>query len=104
MERARHCRCLLIPQYGPGPELERMLIAQLRDYGPQRLIRQESGLDRLLSLAASNYGVLLMLEGATGVRHEGLVYKEVHNGDGPDAAELRGLLAPSEWQSDVGAL
>ncbi|WP_040844517.1 LysR substrate-binding domain-containing protein [Nitrospirillum viridazoti] len=74
---------ILLPQYGPGPELERMLIAQLRDYGPQRLIRQESGLDRMLSLAAANYGVLLMLEGGTGVRHEGLVYKEVHNGDGP---------------------
>jgi DNA-binding transcriptional LysR family regulator len=74
---------ILIPQYGPGPELERMLIGQLRDYGPQRLMRQESGLDRLLSLAAANYGVLLMLEGGTGVRHEGLVYKEVHNGDGP---------------------
>ncbi|MCQ8279811.1 LysR family transcriptional regulator [Acetobacteraceae bacterium KSS8] len=74
---------ILIPQYGPGPELERMLISHLLNYGAQRLIRQESGLDRLLSLAAANYGVLLMFEGATGIRHESLVYKEVHNGDGP---------------------
>ena len=44
---------LLIPQYGPGPELERLLIAQLGDYGLQRVIRQELGLDRLLSLAAA---------------------------------------------------
>lgn len=74
---------ILIPQHGPGPELERLLVAKLRDYGPQRIIYQESALDRLLSLVNAEYGVLLMLEGATGVHYDGVTYREVHDGDGP---------------------
>jgi DNA-binding transcriptional LysR family regulator len=73
----------LIPQQGAGRELERMLIANLDDYGPQHILRQECGLDRLLGLVAAEHGVIFMLEGATGVRHEGVVYREVHDGDGP---------------------
>lgn len=74
---------LLIPQHGPGPELERLLITKLSDFGPQRLSYQDSGLDRLLSLVAAEYGGLLMLEGATGLQYEGVTYHEVHDEDGP---------------------
>jgi hypothetical protein len=68
----------LIPLIGPGPGLERLLITKLGEYGPQRMLRQESGLDRLLSLVAAEYGALLMLEGATGVRVDNVTYREVH--------------------------
>lgn len=74
---------ILIPQHGLGPELERLLIAKLGDYGPQRILHQESGLDRLLSLVSAEYGALLMLEGATGVHYEGVTYREVRDEDGP---------------------
>jgi DNA-binding transcriptional LysR family regulator len=73
---------LLIPQNGPGPELERLLIAHLGNYGPQRVAHHESSLDRLLTLVSAEYGVLLMLEGATGVHVDKVVYREVHDGDG----------------------
>jgi DNA-binding transcriptional LysR family regulator len=74
---------LLIPQNGPGPELERLLIAHLGSYGPQRVLHHESSLDRLLTLVSAEYGALLMLEGATGVRLDQVVYREVHEGQGP---------------------
>src|SRR5258708_38406039 len=61
---------ILIPHHGPGPELERLLNSRLGDYGRQRVLRQESALDRLLSLVAAEYGALLMLEGGTGISLE----------------------------------
>jgi DNA-binding transcriptional LysR family regulator len=73
---------ILIPHRGPGPELERLLIAKLGDYGAQRILRQETALDRLLSLVAAEYGTLLMLEGGTGIHYESVVYREIHGEDG----------------------
>lgn len=74
---------ILVPQSGPGPELERLLISKLGDYGAQRLLHQESGLDRLLSLVAAEFGVLLILEGATGAHYDNVVYREIHHGIEP---------------------
>ena len=74
---------ILIPESGPGPELERLLVSKLGECGPQRVLHQESSLDRLLSLVAAEYGVLLMLEGATGVQYQNVTYREVHDSDGP---------------------
>ena len=73
---------ILISESGPGPELERLLIARLGSYGPQRVLHQESSLDRLLSLVAAEYGTLLMFEGATGVRYDHVIYRELHDGEG----------------------
>ena len=74
----------LVPQQGPGPELEGLLAAKLRHaVGSQQIVHQDSSLDRLLSLVSANYGTLLMFEGATGVRHDGVVYREVWDDDGP---------------------
>ncbi len=74
---------ILIPHNGPGPELERLLDSRLGDYGPQQVLRQESALDRLLSLVAAEYGALLMLEGGTGIRLDDVVYREICDDDGP---------------------
>ena len=74
---------LLIPQRGPGPELEQLLTAKLHCLGPQRVLHQDVGLDRLLSLVSVEYGVLLVLEGATGAHYDGVVYREIHDDDGP---------------------
>ncbi|MBR1024714.1 LysR family transcriptional regulator [Bradyrhizobium viridifuturi] len=74
----------LLPQQGPGPELEKLLVAKLRNaVGSERVVHQDSSLDRLLSLVGAGYGALLMFEGATGARYEGVVYREVWDDDGP---------------------
>ncbi len=69
---------LILPAHGPGPELENLLASKLNGDKPNRVLHQESGLDRLLSLVSAEYGVLLMFEGGTGLKHEGVVYREVH--------------------------
>lgn len=74
---------MIVTHHGPGPELERLLALKLHDAGPQQLLHQEAGLDRLLSMVSTDYGVLLMLEGGTGVRSEGVVFREVHDAQGP---------------------
>jgi len=74
----------LVPQQGPGPELEGLLTAKLHHaVGSQHIVHQDASLDRLLSLVSANYGTLLMFEGATGGRYEGVVYREVWDDDGP---------------------
>ena len=74
----------LVPQQGPGPELEGLLTAKLRHaVGSQHIVHQDASLDRLLSLVSANYGTLLMFEGATGGRYDGVVYREVWDDDGP---------------------
>ncbi|MFG1420017.1 LysR family transcriptional regulator [Xanthobacter sp. V0B-10] len=74
---------VIIPHSGTGPELERLLRAKLGDCSLGRFLHQESGLDRLLSLVSAEFGVLPMLEGATGVRFDNVTYREVHDTDGP---------------------
>jgi DNA-binding transcriptional LysR family regulator len=73
----------LLSQSGVGSELEQLLGAKLHSLGSQRLMHQDVGLDRLLSLVGAGRGVLLMLEGATGMHFDGVVYREIHDGDGP---------------------
>lgn len=73
----------LIPQRGPGPEFERLLAAKLHCLDSHHILHQEVSLDRLLSLVGTGYGVLLVLEGATGARYDNVIYREVHDDDGP---------------------
>ncbi len=90
----------LVPQQGPGQELEGLLAAKLRHaVGSQRIVHQDVSLDRLLSLVSANYGALLMFEGATGVRYEGVVYHEVWDDDGPTRVPFMAFLAGREQQS-----
>ena len=74
---------MILPRHGPGPELGRLLAAKLRGADPRRILHQDSGLDRLMSLVSAEFGVLLMLEGAAGVRHHGVIFREILDEDGP---------------------
>ena len=74
---------ILLPHRGPGPELEHLLTTKLHYFGAQRILYQDVCLDRLLSLVSTGYGILLVLEGATGARYDNVVYREVHDDDGP---------------------
>ncbi len=74
---------ILLSQRGQGPELERLLTKKLKCFSDQRIQRQDVSLDQLLSLVSAGYGVMLVLEGATGAQYDGVVYREVHDDDGP---------------------
>lgn len=79
----------LLPQQGPGKELEGLLASKLHNtIGAEGIVRQDSSLDRLLSLVSADYGALLMFEGATGVRSDGVVYHEVWDEDEPTRANF----------------
>ena len=73
---------LLVQQRGPGPEMQRLLTSKLEPFGSQRLLHQDVSVDRLMSLAGAGLGIYLMLEGATGARYEGVVYREVQDHEG----------------------
>jgi DNA-binding transcriptional LysR family regulator len=80
---------LLLPQRGPGPEFLKLLVSRVGCSEPCRLLRQYVGLDRLLTLVGAGWGVLLAMEGATGAAHPGLIYREVHDAEGPTRLSFR---------------
>jgi DNA-binding transcriptional LysR family regulator len=95
----------LVPQQGPGPELEGLLAMKLRHaVGSQQIVHQDSSLDRLLSLVSANYGTLLMFEGATGVRHDGVVYREVWDDDGPTQVKFIAYWRDANSNPALGSL
>jgi len=88
---------VFLTQRGPGPELERLLTAKLRTSDARRIQRHDVSLDRLLSLVSAGYGVMPVLEGATGAQYDGVVYREVHGEDGPTRLEFMAC-----WQEANG--
>lgn len=74
---------ILLPHDGLGIELEILLALKVGEYSQRQVVRQCSGLDRTLSLVRAEFGILLMLEGATGVHLDDVVYREVQDSDGP---------------------
>ncbi len=88
---------VVLPLHGPGPELGSLLAAKLNGDMPNRILHHESGLDRLLSLVSAGYGMLLMLEGGTGLKHEGVVYREIQ-----EDAEPTRLGFTAYWRQSNG--
>ncbi len=74
---------VLLSSYGPGPELERLMKSELGEGRAIRAVWHNSSLDRLLSLVSVRKHLLLMLEGGTGLRYEGVAYREIHESAGP---------------------
>lgn len=74
---------VLVSQRGLGPELKHLLITKLHSHRAERISHHHAGLDRLLALVGAGYGLLLMLEGGTGLRCDGLTYREMHDEIGP---------------------
>jgi DNA-binding transcriptional LysR family regulator len=79
----------LITQRGPGPEFLNLVVSRIGHCDPCRLLRHDVGLDRLLTLVGAGWGILLGLEGATGVAYPGVTYREVHDTDGPTRLAFR---------------
>ena len=88
----------------PARNLNGCLSSKLNNCGPQRLLHQESALDRLLSMVSADIGILLMLEGATGVRFDGVVYREVHDVDGPTRLNFAGYRREGNPGSYAGTI
>jgi len=80
---------LLLPQRGPGPEFLKLIASKLGDHDQAKLIRHDVALDRLLTLVGAGWGILLALEGATGVAYPGVIFREVHDNDGPTRVNFR---------------
>ncbi|WP_258581313.1 LysR family transcriptional regulator [Mesorhizobium sp. AR02] len=80
---------LLSSQRGPGPELLKLLISKMGCSDPCQLLRHDVGLDRLLSLVGAGWGVLLVLESATGAAYPGVTFREVHDAEGPTRLSFR---------------
>ncbi len=74
---------LLLPQRGPGAEFLKLLASKLGGLEPGRLLHHDVALDRLLTLVSADWGILIALEGATGVSYPGVVFREVHDNDAP---------------------
>ncbi|HVZ06629.1 LysR family transcriptional regulator [Rhodopila sp.] len=74
---------LLVPQRGPGPEFMKLLALKIGNPQSYRVIRHDTGLDRLLTLVGVGWGLLLALEGATGATFPGVTFREVYDDDGP---------------------
>lgn len=80
---------VLVPVRGPGPEFLNLLSRKMGCPDPCCVVRQDVGLDRLLTLVGAKQGVLLALEGATGASYPGVVYREVHEREGPTRLAFR---------------
>lgn len=94
---------ILLPQRGPGPELERLLMTKCPSFPAQRIMKHDTGLDRLLSLVGADFGVLLMLEGATGVRCDGVVYRELHEACGATRLNFSAYWRSSNANPTLGS-
>jgi DNA-binding transcriptional LysR family regulator len=80
---------LLLPQRGPGSEILKLLADKIGCQSACRLVRHDVSLDRLLTLAGIGCGILLLLEGATGARYPGVVFREINEAEGPERMGLR---------------
>lgn len=80
---------MFLPQRGPGPEFHQLLTSKLGGPGPCHFLYHDVSLDRLLSLVGAGWGILLVLEGATGAAYPGVTFREVHDADGPTRMNFR---------------
>jgi len=92
---------LLLPQRGPGPEFLKLLVAKAGCSDPCRVLHQDVGLDRLLTLVGANWGVLLALEGATGAAYPGVTFREVHDTDGPTRLNFRACWQQTNYNPSL---
>ncbi|MGY4403681.1 LysR substrate-binding domain-containing protein [Bradyrhizobium sp. USDA 3315] len=80
---------LLMSQRGPGPEFLNLLISKLGTFDPCPLLCHDVGLDRLLSLVGVGWGILLILESATGATYPDVTFRGVHDAEGPTRMSFR---------------
>lgn len=75
--------CLIVNRRDPGPEFQRLLAARLAPGKLDHVVEHDVESDRLLSLVGAGFGGALVAEGAAGVCHPGVVFREIHEDNGP---------------------
>lgn len=79
--------CLLtLPRRGAGMELRKLALRH--GMLPERMLFHDAAIDRLLALARHGDKILLVTEGATGIRMDGVVFRPVMDGSGPTTFDL----------------
>ncbi|GFE94718.1 LysR family transcriptional regulator [Acetobacter persici] len=79
--------CLLtLPRRGAGMELRKL--ALLHGILPERIMFHDAAIDRLLALARHGDKILLVTEGATGIRMDGVVFRPIVDESGPATFDL----------------
>lgn len=74
---------VLVNRRDPGPDYEAMLRARLGERSGCTFIGHEVCLDRLLGFVAAGLGLTLVSESAAGTNESGIIYRELHDHDGP---------------------
>ncbi|MFT8646329.1 LysR family transcriptional regulator [Gluconacetobacter sp.] len=77
---------LTLPRRGAGMELRKL--ALLHGILPERIMFHDAAIDRLLALARHGGKILLVTEGATGIRMDGVVFRPIMDGSGPATFDL----------------
>lgn len=92
---------LLLPQHGPGTEFLKLFARKMGCSDPCRLLHQDAGLDRLLTLVGAGWGILVALEGATGAAYPGVTYREVHDTEGPTRLNFRAYWREANYNPSL---
>ncbi|MBF0877918.1 LysR family transcriptional regulator [Gluconobacter cerevisiae] len=77
---------LTLPRRGAGMELRKLALQH--GIRPERIMFHDAAIDRLLALVRHGDKILLVTEGATGIRMDGVVFRPVLDEDGPAAFDL----------------
>lgn len=77
---------LTLPRRGAGMELRKLALRH--GMLPERIMFHDAGIDRLLALARHGGRILLVTEGATGIKMDGVVFRPVMDEGGPAAFDL----------------
>lgn len=74
----------LLSQRDPGPEIQDVLVNKLTSPGDRPRIKPiKAHREHILSMVAGNRGVALVCECAIGIALQGIVFREVRDGNGP---------------------
>lgn len=85
----------------PGTGIPQAAHRQLGASDPCPVFCHDVELDRLLTLVGVGWGILLILESATGATYPGVSFREVHDAEGPIAIfGLGGHLANARRRQD----
>jgi len=77
---------LTLPRRGAGMELRKLALRH--GILPERIMFHDAAIDRLLALVRHGDKILLVTEGATGIRMDGVVFRPIMDESGPATFDL----------------
>lgn len=95
---------ILLARHGPGSEFYRLIVSRIGDDAAGRIHYHDTALDRLLALVSAGNGVLLALDGATGLTYPGVVFREIHDQDEPVRLHFRACWHPQNNNPTLSSL